>query len=334
LKEIDVSKRTETFSKRRLPLHGLVAAAFLVGAGSAASAAEAKVTEVNIGSYSKAVDYAPYLVAKSKGWFDEAFGRAGNKVNYTEFQETPAITEAFGSDRADFVLLAEVPALVVKASKIDVRTTSISSVIGTTIVVPTDSPIKTIADLKGKKIAILIGTGENYGLLKALADNGLGVNDVQLLNLGPADGKAAFEQGQVDAWAVWPPFPEQEEVNGKGRVLPGGEGVKVYSIAIARGAVIDKNPELETTFEAVLDRGRAWVAANQDEARKITGEQLGFSADVIGRAWARNDFTAKLTADLAADFQAKADFLYDGGFVTRRVDVVGEKFLSAPATTQ
>jgi sulfonate transport system substrate-binding protein len=329
-----VSKRPGLFSTGRLPLTGIVAAALILGASSAAFGTDAKITEVNIGSYSKAVDYAPYLVSKSKGWFDEAFGKQGIKVNYTEFQETPAITEAFGSDRADFVLLAEVPALVVKASKIDVRTTSISSVIGTTIVVPTDSPIKTIADLKGKKIAILVGTGEDYGLLKALANNGLSVNDVQLLNLGPADAKAAFEQGHVDAWAVWPPFPEQEEVNGKGRVLPGGESVKIYSIAIARGAVIDKHPELEKTFEAVLDRGRAWVAANQEEAEKTTAEQLGFSAEVIDRAWARNDFTAKLSADLQADFQAKADFLYDGGFVARRVDVVGEKFVPLPTTTQ
>src|SRR5581483_5664383 len=119
---------------------GAIAAGFLLVAGGSATAADSGVTEVNIGSYSKAVDYAPYLVAKSKGWFDEAFAREGIKVNYTEFQETPAITEAFGAARADFVLLAEVPALVVKASKIDVRTTSISSVIGTTIVVAKDSP--------------------------------------------------------------------------------------------------------------------------------------------------------------------------------------------------
>ena len=330
-----MSRELGRLQSRRSQFAGLVtAAAFILGAGSATLADDAKVTTVNIGSYSKAVDYAPYLVAKSKGWFDEAFGKEGIKVSYTEFQETPAITEAFGSDRADFVLLAEVPALVVKASKIDVRTTSISSVIGTTVVVPTDSSIKTFADLKGKKIAILVGTGENYGLLKALADNGLSAGDVQLLNLGPADAKAAFEQGQVDAWAVWPPFPEQEEVNGKGRVLPGGDGVKVYSIAIGRGKLIDTHPELEKTFEAVLDNGRAWVAANPDEAKKITGEELGFSGDVISRAWARNDFTAKLTADLAADFQAKADFLYDGGFVSRRVDVVKEQFISAPAATQ
>jgi sulfonate transport system substrate-binding protein len=330
-----MSRNTRRFQPTRLQLIGCVAAsAFALGAGSAAFADDAKVTTVNIGSYSKAVDYAPYLVAKSKGWFDEAFAKDGIKVSYTEFQETPAITEAFGSDRADFVLLAEVPALVVKASKIDVRTTSISSVIGTTVVVPTGSSIKTFADLKGKKIAILIGTGENYGLLKALANNGLTANDVQLLNLGPADAKAAFEQGQVDAWAVWPPFPEQEEVSGKGRVLPGGDNVKVYSIAIARGKILDQHPEIAKTFETVLDRGRAWVAANQEEAKKITGEQLGFSGEVIGRAWARNDFTAKLTPDLAADFQAKADFLYDGGFVARRVDVVKEQFVAAPASTQ
>jgi sulfonate transport system substrate-binding protein len=326
---------TKRYRSGRSQVAGLaIAATLTLLAGNSAFADDAKVTEVNIGSYSKAVDYAPYLIAKSKGWFDGAFAKEGIKVNYTEFQETPAITEAFGSDRADFVLLAEVPALVVKASKIDVRTTSISSVIGTTVVVPPNSTIKTFADLKGKKIAVLVGTGTNYGLLKTLAENGLGAEDVQLLNLGPADARAAFEQGQVDAWAVWPPFVEQEEVNGKGRLLPGGEAVKVYSIAIARGKLLDTHPELAKTFEAVLDKGRAWVAANADEAKKITADQLGFSTDVISRAWARNDFTAKLTPNLTADFQAKADFLEKGGFVSRRVDVVKEQFIAAPATAQ
>jgi sulfonate transport system substrate-binding protein len=311
---------------RRTLLVGFALATGLTG--SAAYADDAKVTEVNLGSYSKAVDFAPYLIAKSKGWFDEAFGKLGIKVNYTEFQETPAITEAFGSDRADFVLLAEVPALVVKASKIDVRTTSISSKIGTTVVVAPDSSIKSFADLKGKKIGVLVGTGTNYGLLKTLANNGLSADDVELVNLGPADAKAAFEQGQIDAWAVWPPFPEQEEVNGKGRLLPGGEAVSIYSIAIARGKLLDSHPELAKTFEQVLDKGRAWVAANEAEAQKITAEQLGFSEEVIKRAWARNDFTAKLTPRLTSDFQDKAAFLAKGGFVSRQVDVAKEQFIA------
>jgi sulfonate transport system substrate-binding protein len=315
-------------SRRALLVGGAVAVLAIAAATTVTSAAEDKV--VNIGSYSKAVDYAPYLIAKSKGWFDAAYAKLGYKVNYTEFQETPAITEAFGAGKADFVLLAEVPALVVKASKIDVRITSISSALGTTIVVAPDSPIKSIADLKGKKIGILAGTGEDYGLLKTLANAGLQPDDVQLLNLLPPDAKAAFEQGHIDAWAIWPPFPELEEVSAKGRVLPGGEAVKVYSVASARGEVLDKHPDVAHAFDTVLEQGRKWQSEHLDEAQQITATELNFPIDVIKRAWATQDFNAKLTDALAGDFQAKADFLYKGGFVPRRVDVVKEKFIAVP----
>lgn len=317
------------YTQTRRGVIGVAASLSLFLLPALARADDAKPTEINLGNYFKAVDYAPYLVAKSKGWFDEEFAKFGLKVNFTEFQETPAITEAFGSKRIDFVVLAEVPALIVKASNIDVRTTSVSSVIPFTVLVAPDSSVQKIADLKGKKIAVLIGTGTNYGLLKALTDAGLTTSDVELLNLGPADAKAAFEQGHVDAWAVWPPFVELEETTGKGRVVQGTEGVKIYSIAVGRGDLIDAHPEFLTAYESVLDRARAWVAANKVEAQKITGEGLGFEDAVITKSWDRNDFTAKLTPDLAADFQAKADFLSDGGFVSRRVDVVKERFLPA-----
>lgn len=298
------------------------------GATSLSGAAGEKV--IHIGSFSKAVDYAPYLVGRSKGWFGEAFGKLGYKVEYTEFQETPAITEAFGAEKADFVLLAEVPALVVKASKIDVRITTVASALPTTIIVAPNSPINTVKDLKGKKIAILVGTGENYTLLKALANAGLGPDDVQLLNLLPPDAKAAFEQGHVDAWAVWPPFPELEEVTNKGRVLAGTEDIKIYSVAAARGKILDQEPDIARTFDAVMARALKWQTENLEEAQKITATELDFPLEVIKRAWAINDFTAKITPAVVADFQDKADFLYKGGFVQRRVDVVKERFVALP----
>ena len=112
------------------------------------AAAEEKV--LNLGSFSKAVDYGPYLIAHNKGWFDDAFSKLGYKVQYTEFQETPAITEAYGAGKADFVMLAEAPALVIKASKIDVRITNLLSALDYHHIVAPNSPIRAVKDLRGK----------------------------------------------------------------------------------------------------------------------------------------------------------------------------------------
>jgi sulfonate transport system substrate-binding protein len=318
------------FTRAWRPLFFLASALALVGFGTAPTSMAAAEKVLNLGSFSKAVDYGPYLVAHSKGWFDEAFGELGYKVQYTEFQETPAITEAYGAGKADFVMLAEVPALVVKASKIDVRITGVLSALPITIIVAPNSPIQAVKDLKGKKIALLAGTGEDYGLRKVLADAGLKPEDVQVVNLLPPDAKAAFEQGHVDAWAVWPPFPELEEVTGKGRVLPGTDYQKIYSVPSARGKILDENPDVARTFDKVLEQGRRWQTENVEEAQKIVATELNFPIEVIKRAWARNDFNAKLTPGLVTDFQAKADFLHDAGFVQRRVDVVKDRFVALP----
>ena len=308
----------------------LVSAVALVAFGGPAILRAADQKVLNLGSFSKAADYGPYLVAHNKGWFDDAFSKLGYKVEYTEFQETPAITEAYGAGKADFVMLAEVPALVVKASKIDVRITSMLSALPITIIVAPNSPIQAVKDLKGKKLAILAGTGEDYGVRKVMADAGLKPDDVQVVNFLPPDAKAAFEQGHVDAWAVWPPFPELEEVTNKGRVLPGTDYQKIYSVPSARGKLLDENPNVAQTFDKVLQQGRKWLIDNPEEAQKIVATELNFPIEVIKRAWARNDFNAKLSPALIPDFQAKADFLHDAGFVQRRVDVVKEHFLVLP----
>ena len=113
---------------------------------------------------------------------------------------------------------------MVKASKIDVRTTSISSEIGTTVVVPPASSIKTFADLKGKKIAVLVGTGTNYGLLKTLANNGLGTDDVQLLNLGPATRKPPSSRARLTPGRCGLPSSSKRRLTAKDACFPEAMG--------------------------------------------------------------------------------------------------------------
>lgn len=278
------------------------------------------VKQVRMGSFSVAVDYAPYLVAKNKGWFDEAFKKKGISVDYTIFQSLAPINESLATNRVDVVFEAEPPAIIGKAAGINVKIVDISSTLTQEILVHSDSGIKTAADLKGKRIAVLAGTSSHYGLLKILGANGLKPTDIQVIDMIPPDAKNAFDTKQVDAWAVWPPFVEQEEISGTGRVLTQGDAV-INSIMAVRGEFAQDNPELVKELVAVLQRSKNWIENNPTEAQKIVSNEINVPLDVVQKAWSKHDWSAQLTPAVINDIQAKADFLKSNNFIKNSVDV-------------
>ena len=276
------------------------------------------VSEIRLGSFSKAVDYAPYLVAKNKGWFEEAAEKYGATVKYTEFQSLPPINESFATDRVDVVFEAEAPAIVGKAAGIDIKIVGAGVFLTQEIIVHKDSSIKTVKDLRGKKIAVLAGTSAHQGLVTVLNINGLTANDVQVVDMVPPDAKAAFESNSVDAWAVWPPFPQQEQVAGKAESLAGSE-IFIQSVAVARGKLVKENPKLVNNLLDIIRKAQQWIVANPSEAQKIVAQELGLTLDVVQLAWPKHDFTPTIGEKEIADIQAKADFLYSIGLIKNTV---------------
>jgi sulfonate transport system substrate-binding protein len=121
------------------------------GAGNSGTS----VKEVRFGSFSVAVDYGPYLIAKNKGWFDEVLKKKGMTAKYELFQSLPPINESLATDRLDVVFQAEPPAIVAKAAGIGVKIVGISCTLIQEILVPKRSNIQSAKDLKGKKVAVL-----------------------------------------------------------------------------------------------------------------------------------------------------------------------------------
>jgi sulfonate transport system substrate-binding protein len=188
------------------------------------------------------------------------------------------------------------------------------------------------ADLKGSKIAVLAGTSSHYGVLKLLKEAGVAPNNVEIIDMAPPDAKSAFETGQVDAWAVWPPFVEQEELAGVGRALPKGDAL-IHSIMAVSGTFAAKNPTTVKALVSVLNETKTWMIKQPEEARAIVAKELDIPLQVVERAWPRHDWSATLSDGVIADIQAKADFLFDGKYVYSKVNVakqvVDKDYLSA-----
>ncbi len=275
---------------------------------------------VLIGSFSKAVDYAPYLVAKSKHWFEDSLKAKGTKVEYKEFQTLPSINEAFATKKIDIVFEAAPPAIIGRASGINIEIKDISCNLVQEILVPVKSNIQTIADLKGKTIAVLAGTSSHYGVLKLLKDNNINPKDVQIINMTPTDAKAAFESGQINAWAVWPPFVEQEEIAGTGRTLPKGNAY-INSIMAVRTDFIKKESSVFNTIDNVFNYAKKWIIENPDSAIMIVSKQLNVPVAVIQKAWPNLNWNARLNEKVIDDIQAKADFLKKIGKIQNSIIV-------------
>jgi sulfonate transport system substrate-binding protein len=294
---------------------GSIAASATSGLGiEFAAAAE----PLKIGSFFVAIDYAPYLIAKSKAMFDNI--ERGTTTQYTMFQSLPPINEAFATNQIDAVFEAEPPALIGSAAGIDVKIVGISCSLVQEILVPVKSKAETAADLKGAKIAVLAGTSSHYGVLKLLKEANVAPNSVEIIDMVPPDAKSAFETGQVDAWAVWPPFVEQEEIAGVGRVLPKGDAL-IHSIMAVSGSFAAKNPATVKAFVGLLRETKAWMIKEPEQAQAIVAKELDIPLKVVQRAWPRHDWSATLSDAVVADIQAKADFLYDGKYVNSKVDV-------------
>lgn len=281
---------------------------------------KSKIDTVRIGSFFEAVDYAPYLIAKDKHWFEDSLGAKGIKVEYTQFQTLPTVNEAFATGKIDFVFEAEPPAIIGKASGVNISIRDISCSLIQEILVPANSTIQSVTDLKGKKIAVLAGTSSHYGVLKLLKENGIDAKDVQIIDMVPPDAKAAFESGQVDAWAVWPPFVEQEELASKGRTLPQGDAY-INSIMAVRSDFIKDNESVYNTIDNIFKNTKAWMQANPDSAMAIVSRKLNVPIEVIQKAWSRHDWTATLNQKVIDDIQAKADFLKETGKIQNAVKV-------------
>jgi len=284
---------------------------------------------VRIGSFSTAVDYAPYLIAKNKGWFQEAFKEKGIEVEFITFQSLPPLNEALATNRVDVLFQAEPPAIVGRAAGIDVKIVDISCSITLGILVNPNSGIETVEDLRGRRIALLAGTGVHYGVLRILEDNGMSRNDVEIIDMMPPDARNAFETGRVDAWAVWSPFIDQIELSGTGIILPGNY-FEIQSIMAARGRFVTDHKEKFAIIQEVFRKSKEWMMQNPQEAQAIVAMELDLDLEVVQMAWGRHNWAVEISPEIIQDIQNKADFLFNERFVERQINVQRDLIWVAP----
>lgn len=231
------------------------------------------------------LDFAYYnpssLVLQKFGWLEEDLAADGVKVEWTLSAGSNKANEYLRSDAIDFGSTAGAAALLAKANGSAIQNVYIfSKPEWTAVVVPKGSDITSLEGLKGKKIAATKGTDPYFFLLRALSTVGLTQNDVEIINLQHADGKAALERGDVDAWAGLDPFMAQTELEAGSTLLFRNIDFNSWGFLNARSEFIEKYPAYVTRVLAQYERARAWILANPDEAAQILADAAQLSIDV------------------------------------------------------
>lgn len=232
------------------------------------------------------------ILLKERWILEQKLLPLGWSVTWTEFQAGPQLLEALNVGAADFGSVGEAPPIFAQAAGANIVYAGYepASPKNEAIIVPKDSAIKTVADLRGKRIALNKGSNVNYLLVRALEANGLGYGDIVPAYLAPADARAAFERGSVDAWVIWDPYYAAAEISLGARAIVDGTGLapNVYFYMASR-PVAEHSPDVLKAVLAAIDEIDTWIKDNRDQFATELAPKVGLPADVLKRSVNRSE---------------------------------------------
>jgi sulfonate transport system substrate-binding protein len=266
-----------------------------------------------------------FAFLKAGGMLEERLKPLGYTVSWKKFPGGPQLLEALKVGTVDFAHSGEAPPIFAQAAGAPLLYIAHQPAAPQTeaILVPKDSPIKTVADLKAKKIGLNKGSNVHYLLVRALERAGLKYTDVELVFLPPADGRAAFEKGAIDAWVIWEPYRTAAEMSLGARTLADGTGlVSNHDFFFATREFAEAHPHV---IELVLGAARdifTEVVKDIPRTAKTFSAAAGFPASVLEVALSRMGFgVLPMSNQVIAEQQKIADTFKDLGLIPAGINI-------------
>lgn len=296
-------------SKRAARRHtlGLLFAAGVMAATSSAPVAAQAQQEIRIG-YQK---YGTLTLLKGRGTLEQRLAPRNITVKWIEFPAGPQLLEGLNVGSIDFGTVGEAPPIFAQAAGANLVYVGNEppSPGSEAIVVPKDSKLRSVAELKGKKVALNKGSNVHYLLVKALEKAGLSYKDIDVVYLPPADARAAFERGSLDAWVIWDPFLAAAEKQLHARVLADGKGlVNNHQFYLASRPYAEKHAEVVRLVLDEVGKVDEWGAKNPKEVAAILSTQTGLDKDIVALAESRYSYGVKpISSEVVTQQQKLAD---------------------------
>lgn len=272
-------------TKRNILGAALLLAAFAISPAQA----QDKPAEIRIGTQKGGF----FPAVRQRHTLEDAFKPLGIEIKWIDFQFGPPLLEAINVGSVDFGFVGDSPPIFAQAGSAKIRYVAAVKSDGNTqaIVVPQDSPIKTLADLKGKRIAFGRGSSAHNLLVAALEKAGLTWSDITPAPLAPADATAAFVKGSIDAWSIWDPYLALAELKEKARVIAFDKDVhKPNAFYIAGSDFVEKYPSLIARLNAAFASEGRWADTHHAEVAKAQAEATGVDIEAIHRFVERSNY--------------------------------------------
>jgi sulfonate transport system substrate-binding protein len=265
-------------------------------------------------------------VVKARGTLEEALTPDGVDIEWVgPFPSFAPLLEAINAGSADFSAGGDIPALSGLAGQVPICLLGARppQVEAEAILVRKDSPIASVGDLAGKKVAVNRGGWGEDMLLRALDRAGVARDRVERVYMSPTDALPAFSQGQVDAWAVWDPYVALAEVEHNARRIASGDVAPHYGLYVVRPDFLKNQPATVEKTLALLQRQGEWATNTPADAASILGKELGLSEPVSQRMAEHlpGETIVPVGSSVVADLQRAADWLNEVGAIPRKIEV-------------
>ncbi|HWJ78690.1 MAG TPA: aliphatic sulfonate ABC transporter substrate-binding protein [Niallia sp.] len=302
------------------------------GADKTSSSSKKEDIVVHIGIQGK-TGVLPY--AREHGYFEKAFEKEGVKVEWSEFASGPPHFEALSAGRLDFGSVGGSPIIAGQAAGIDFKAIGVTSdgTATNAIVIPKDSSVKEIADLKGKKVGVAKGSSGYNFLFLALDTAGLTDKDIELIQLQPDEARPALDNGSIDAWAIWDPYVTTAVYQTGAKVLVSGEdlGIMMPSFLIARTKFTEEHADLTELFLKTYEEVRQYYVEHIDEISEEVAKSQKVDVEIIKTVLEKTDTRlSPTTPEYQKAHQDQADFLYSVGGIDKKLDtskVIANEFV-------
>ena len=265
-----------------------------------------------------------------QGTLEKRLAAQGVTVQWLNFPAGPQLMEGIGANSIDVGSAGDTPPIFAQEAGVPmvyVANTPLGSraaAKGQAIIVPSSSPIRSVADLRGKKVAFQKGSSAHYFTVQALTEVGLKYSDIQPTYLSPPDAQTAFSSGSIDAWVIWDPFLSIAETHSNARVLRDSEGLPTSGgFYLASRTFAVQHPELVKALLEEAKKAGDWAQAHPHEAAVILAPNVGLDTATLEQI-IRNGFTTSyrpIDASVIALQQKEADAFYKIGLLPNPIDI-------------
>lgn len=265
------------------------------------------------------------LIAKQQGVLEKRLKPLGVEVKWVEFSFGPPLLEALNVGSIDYGTTGDAPPIFAQAARAKLLYVAAVEAAGSgaAILLPPGSTLQTLADLKGKRVGFARASSAHNLTIAAVEKAGLKWSDITPVQLPPADARAAFDSGALDAWTIWDPYFAVAETRPGVRVLATARGIaKQNAFFLGNSDYTRANPEIIAAANEELAKVALWAEAHRDAVAQVLFEATGIELAAWQRAVQRTDYRVAPLGDGVLDEQQRvADRFHKLGLIPNRIAV-------------